>query len=111
MYTDNGILLSCPKNEILFAATWMDLEIITLKEVRKINTIYYHFCVEFKIEYKLTYLKQKQTHRYRQQTCGCQEGGIREGKDWDIWIIRDKLLYIRWINNNVLLYSTGNYIQ
>ena len=31
--------------------------------------------------------------------------------DWDFGISRCKLLYIEWINNKVLLYSTGNYIQ
>ena len=55
-------------------------------------------------------MKQKQTHRYRQQTCGCQGGG-RGGKDWEFGISRCKLLYIGWRNNKVLLYSTGNYIQ
>ena len=54
-------------------------------------------------------MKQKQTHRYREQTCGCQGGGER--KDWEFGISRCKLLYIGWINNSVLLYSTGNYIQ
>ena len=38
------------------------------------------------------------------------EGG-GEGKDWEFGINRCKLLYIGWINNKVLLYSTGNYIQ
>ena len=33
------------------------------------------------------------------------------GKDWEFRISRCKLLYIGWINNNVLLYSTENYIQ
>ena len=28
-----------------------------------------------------------------------------------VWINRCKILYIVWINNKVLLYSTGNYIQ
>ena len=40
---------------------------------------------------------------------GC--GGVRLGKDWECGISRCKLLYIGWINNKVLLYSTGNYIQ
>ena len=35
----------------------------------------------------------------------------REGKEWAFGISRDKLLYIEWINNKVLLYSTENYIQ
>lgn len=30
---------------------------------------------------------------------------------WEFWISRCKLLYASWINNKVLLYSTGNYIQ
>ena len=51
--------------------------------------------------------KQKQTHRHREQTCGCQEGGgCRRRKDWEFGISRCKLLYIEWINNKVLLYST-----
>ena len=31
--------------------------------------------------------------------------------DWDFGINRCKLLYREWINNKVLLYSTGSYIQ
>ena len=55
--------------------------------------------------------KQKQTHRHREQTCGCQAGGGRGGLDWEFGISRCKLLFIGWINNKVLPYSTGNYIQ
>ena len=31
--------------------------------------------------------------------------------DWELEIRRCKLLYIGWINNKVLLYNIGNYIQ
>ena len=55
--------------------------------------------------------KQKQTHRHREQTCGYQGGEAGGGKDWEFGISRCKLVYIRWINNKVLLYSTGNYIH
>ena len=44
-----------------FAATWMDLEIIVLSEVRqrKTNVIWYHLYVESKIQYKWTYLQNR----------------------------------------------------
>ena len=54
-------------------------------------------------------MERKQTHRHRKQICGCQ--GTGGGMDWEFGISRCKLLYIEWINNKVLLYSTGNYIQ
>ena len=34
-----------------------------------------------------------------------------EHMDWEIGIRRQKLLYIEWINNKILLYITGNCIQ
>ena len=42
------------KNEIISAATWMQLEIIILSEARKrkINAISYHLDVECKIWYR-----------------------------------------------------------
>ena len=43
---------------------------------------------------------------------GCQGGGRdRRGIDWEFGISRCKLLYREWMNNKVLLYSIGNYIQ
>ena len=45
------------------------------------------------------YMKQKQIHRHREQTCGCQgEGGGWGGMDWEFGS-RRKLIYIEWINN------------
>ena len=37
--------------------------------------------------------------------------GYGGGMDWKFGISRCKLLYMGWINNKILLYSTGNYIQ
>ena len=37
--------------------------------------------------------------------------GVGGRMEWEFGINRCKLLYIEWINNKVLLYSTGNYIQ
>ena len=57
-------------------------------------------------------IKQKQTHKHREQTCGCRRGGRGGGgMGWEFGISRCKLVYRGWINNKVLLYSTGNYIQ
>ena len=38
-----------------------------------------------------------------------REGG--GGTDWEFGVSRCKLVYTEWINNEFLLYSTGNYIQ
>ena len=39
------------------------------------------------------------------------EGRGEGGKDWEFRISRCKPLFIGWINNKLLLYSTGGYIQ
>ena len=40
------------------------------------------------------------------------KGGGLGGRVWELGISRCKPLYpLEWINNRVLLYSTGNYIQ
>ena len=54
--------------------------------------------------------KQKETHRHREQTCGCQVGA-GERDSGGIWDSRCKLVYIGWINNKVLLCNAKNYIQ
>ena len=56
-------------------------------------------------------MKQKRIHKHREKTCGCQGEGAGEGVEWEVGVSRCKLLYIEWINNKVLLYGTGNYIQ
>ena len=33
------------------------------------------------------------------------------GMDWESGVGRCKLLHLEWISNEILLYSTGNYIQ
>ena len=55
-------------------------------------------------------MKQKQIHKENRLVVTKGESG-RGGKDWEFGISRCKLLYIGWINNKVLLYSTGNCIQ
>ena len=38
-------------------------------------------------------MKQKQTHRHRKQTCGCQGWGGGRAKDWEFGTSGCKLLY------------------
>ena len=55
-------------------------------------------------------MKQKQTHRYREQTCGCQrKGGVGEGRIESLRLA-DANYYTR-ISNKGQLYSTGNCIE
>ena len=56
-------------------------------------------------------MKQKQNPGCRKQTGGCQGGGGGEGMEWEAGVSRCKLLYIGWINNKVLVYSTETCIQ
>ena len=55
-------------------------------------------------------MKQKLL-RCKEQICSCQGTGERGRMDWESGISRCRLLYMEWINNKALLYSTGNYIQ
>ena len=55
--------------------------------------------------------EQKQTHRHEEQSCGCQGRGGGNGMDWEFEVGRCKLLHLKWISNEVFLYSTGNHIQ
>ena len=57
------------------------------------------------------FTKQKQTHRCREQTCGCQGNGRRSGMDREFGISRCKLLHLECVSDEVLLNSPGNYIQ
>ena len=49
---------------------------------------------------------RKETHALGEQTCGCQGLGERE-----FGVNRCELLPLKWISNEILLYSTGNSIK
>ena len=57
------------------------------------------------------FIEQKQTHRYGEQTCGCQGGGGREWGGLRVCSEQMQTIPLKWISNEVLLYGIGNYIQ
>ena len=54
--------------------------------------------------------EKKQTHGLEEQTCGCQLGSGGSGMDWEFGGSMCKLSHLEWITNEILLYSTGDYI-
>ena len=54
--------------------------------------------------------EQKQTHKH-EETHSCRGAGGGSEMGWEIGVSRCQLSYLEWIRNEVLLYSTGNYIQ
>ena len=80
--------------------------------VRKTNTIWYHLHVEPKMWHKWTYLQNinRLTDIENRLVVARGKGGGGGGIG-SLGISRCKLVYIEWINNKVLLQSTGNSIQ
>ena len=51
----------------------------------------------------------KQTHRYTNQTCSYQKRDKKGEKQIKgMWLIDNKLLYVKYISNKDLLYNTKN---
>ena len=61
---------------------------------------------------EIAFTSKVQTHRHDRRLVVIKVGdGGGSGMDWEFGINRCKLLYLDWISNEVLLYSTRNYIQ
>ena len=93
------------------AATWMDLQIIILSEGTQRRQIPYDVTYMWNLKYDTNEpIYETETDSQTQRTDswlprGREDGG---GMDWEFGVSRCQLLYIEWINNRVLLYSTGN---
>ena len=67
--------------------------------------------MESKIQQKRTYLLNRRLTDVENSLVVDKGKGSGGGMDWEFGTSKCKLLHIEWINNKVLLYSTGNYIQ
>ena len=56
-----------------------------------------------------SHLQQKRADG--EETCGCRGGGGGSRVDRESGVNRCKLLPLEWLSNEILLNSTGNYIQ
>ena len=76
----------------------------------KLN-IWYHLQVESKVWQKWTYLQNRSRLLVIENRCLCLGEGGRERDGLGIWSWWWKLLHLEWINNKVLMISTGNSIE
>ena len=101
-----------------FAATWVTLDSIILNEVsQKEKDKYqcYHLYVGSKIWDQWTYLWSRKRLTYlwsRKRLTDIEDRLVNAkgwwgGVGWEFGVSRCKLLHTEWINNKVLLHSTG----
>ena len=95
-----------------FAVAWMDPGTIILNEASQTEKEKRHMtslvCENQKEIIQMNLLRiQKETHRLRKRTHGCRGEGIVE----DFEKLMYTLLYLKWITNKNLLYSTWNSAQ
>ena len=112
MYT-MGYYSALENNGIIsFATMQMDIEIIILSEVRE-RQIPYDITQMWNLKYDTNgpiYETEIEagTQKIDQWL---PSGGGGKGLYWEFGVSRCKLVYTEWINNKVILYTTGNYIQ
>ena len=94
--------LTIRNNEIMpFAATWKNLEIIILNEIRqwKTNIVWYLY-VESKKRMQMNLsTEEKQTQRFWKQTFGYQGGQVGGEVHWGFGTGRCALRYTKWLTN------------
>ena len=104
------------KNKIMvFVARWMQLEeILILSEVRKRkrNTTDITYMWDLNYGTNESYLQHRNRLTDTEKRWVVAKGGGEEvGWTGSLGLVDTKLVHLEWIRNEVLLYSTGNYIK
>ena len=112
----DGVLLSYKKEQNnAIVATWLDLEIIILsvESQTKTNIMWYNLHVESKKAIQVNFLQSRNRFTdFKNKHTGYQRGKAGErglGKGFGTG--KYTLLYVEWMVNGALLYSTGNSTQ
>ena len=113
--TDEGEMVYIyiqPVNQAIHSKIQTDLESVIWSEISQTEKEKRHMtslvCENQKEIIQMNLLRiQKETHRLRKQTHGCRGEGIVE----DFEKLMYTLLYLKWITNKNLLYSTWNSAQ
>ena len=92
-----------------FTASWMEPETLLLSEVSQndTNTIWYHLYLESNIWHKWNFPQKRNSGTWRRDLWLPKGWGVM---NWESGVNRCKLLHVEGISNEILLYSTGNYI-
>ena len=95
-----------------FAATWMELEILILSEVSQKEKDKYHMIsLTSGIQYMAQMnLSTEKIMDWENTVVVAKGAGGGSGMEWEFEVNGCKLLPLEWISNEILLYSTGNYI-
>ena len=98
-----------------FSATWMQTEILILSKVSQKEKYKHHIIslicgIKDVAQMNLSTI-QKQTRRHGEQIYGCHRVREEMQGTGSLGFSRCKLLHLEWISNEILLYSTGNYVQ
>ena len=114
VHVSSATLLSHKKERKNAICSKMQLEMIIPSKVSQKDKDKSHMtsfmCGIYNMTEMTLSMKQKQSHRHREQTFGCQ-GGEQWGRNgMGYGITRCKLVHLGWINNKFLLYSSGNCI-
>ena len=116
IHTHNGILLSHKKE-------WNNAICSNMDGPRDDHTKWSKSERERQIPYDITYMRNLKYYtnellwnrnrltNIENRLVVAKGAGCGRRMEWEFGVSRCKLLYREWINNKVLLYSTGNYIQ